>query len=94
MGLSLLFPLGINTSQKKQLLIYHNYGDVIVELHLKETLSLNQKTGTVVPFFSSSGTVLKRTISRKEVFQPHLPVRLPCYDLALVTDLALGRSLR
>ena len=32
--------------------------------------------------------------SRKEVFQPHLPVRLPCYDLALVTDLALGRSLR
>jgi len=28
------------------------------------------------------------------VFQPHLPVRLPCYDLALVTDLALGRSLR
>jgi len=33
-------------------------------------------------------------VSRKEVFQPHLPVRLPCYDLALVTDLALGRSLR
>ena len=32
--------------------------------------------------------------SRKEVFQPHLPVRLPCYDLALVTDFALGRSLR
>ena len=57
-------------------------------------LLLNQKTGTVVPFFTSSGTVLKRTISRKEVFQPHLPVRLPCYDLALVTDLALGRSLR
>ncbi len=34
------------------------------------------------------------TFSRKEVFQPHLPVRLPCYDLALVTDFALGRSLR
>ncbi len=34
------------------------------------------------------------SFSRKEVFQPHLPVRLPCYDLALVTDLALGRSLR
>ena len=32
--------------------------------------------------------------SRKEVFQPHLPVRLPCYDLAPVTGLALGRSLR
>ena len=29
--------------------------------------------------------------SRKEVFQPHLPVRLPCYDLAPVTTFALGR---
>jgi len=32
--------------------------------------------------------------SRKEVFQPHLPVRLPCYDLAPVTSSTLGRSLR
>ena len=32
--------------------------------------------------------------SRKEVFQPHLPVRLPCYDLAPVTGITLGRSLR
>ena len=32
--------------------------------------------------------------SRKEVFQPHLPVRLPCYDLAPVTGLALGRASR
>jgi hypothetical protein len=23
---------------------------------------------------------------RKEVIQPHLPVRLPCYDLVLITD--------
>ena len=33
-------------------------------------------------------------LSRKEVFQPHLPVRLPCYDLAPITGFALGRSLR
>ena len=32
--------------------------------------------------------------SRKEVFQPHLPVRLPCYDLAPVTGFALGRASR
>ena len=31
---------------------------------------------------------------RKEVFQPHLPVRLPCYDLAPITGFALGRSSR
>ena len=32
--------------------------------------------------------------SRKEVFQPHLPVRLPCYDLAPIIGFALTRSLR
>ena len=37
---------------------------------------------------------LVRTTSRKEVFQPHLPVRLPCYDLAPITRFTLGRSLR
>ncbi len=30
---------------------------------------------------------------RKEVIQPHLPVRLPCYDLAPVTGFTLGSSL-
>ena len=30
----------------------------------------------------------------KSVFQPHLPVRLPCYDLAPITSFTLGRSLR
>ena len=32
--------------------------------------------------------------SKKEVFQPHLPVRLPCYDLAPVTGFTLNGSLR
>ena len=31
---------------------------------------------------------------RKEVIQPHLPIRLPCYDLAPIRDLALGAGLR
>ena len=30
---------------------------------------------------------------RKEVIQPHLPVRLPCYDLVLITDPTLDSSL-
>ena len=34
------------------------------------------------------------SFSRKEVFQPHLPVRLPCYDLAPITCFTLGRSSR
>ena len=38
--------------------------------------------------------VLPSKDSRKEVFQPHLPVRLPCYDLAPITGLTLGRPSR
>ncbi len=30
---------------------------------------------------------------RKEVIQPHLPVRLPCYDFVPITDPTLGSSL-
>ena len=39
-------------------------------------------------------TIESRRHSRKEVFQPHLPVRLPCYDLAPITSFTLGRSVR
>ncbi len=32
-------------------------------------------------------------LPRKEVIQPHLPVRLPCYDFVPVAAPALGRCL-
>ena len=32
-------------------------------------------------------------IPRKEVIQPHLPIRLPCYDLVPLTSLTFGTSL-
>ena len=31
-------------------------------------------------------------IPRKEVIQPHLPIRLPCYDLVPLTGITLGAS--
>ena len=37
---------------------------------------------------------LSRCVPRKEVIQPHLPVRLPCYDFVPVAAPALGRCLR
>ena len=37
---------------------------------------------------------MRVVFSKKELIQPHLPVRLPCYDLALVTSFTLGGSLR
>ena len=37
---------------------------------------------------SQAGTLLE--ISRKEVIQPQVPLRLPCYDFAPVTELTFG----
>ena len=53
----------------------------------------NQPSPTVV-FTHLSMRASCHSSSKKEVFQPHLPVRLPCYDLAPVTGFALGRSSR
>ena len=36
---------------------------------------------------------LGELLLRKEVIQPHLPVRLPCYDLVLITDPTFDSSL-
>ena len=40
-------------------------------------------------FFELTGST--ELFPRKEVIQPHLPVRLPCYDFTPVTNPALGR---
>ncbi len=32
-------------------------------------------------------------LHRKEVIQPHLPIRLPCYDLTPITDPTFGSCL-
>ena len=53
-----------------------------------------RRDGDGLPQGLSGCSNLKEGGSRKEVFQPHLPVRLPCYDLAPVTDFALGRASR
>jgi hypothetical protein len=37
--------------------------------------------------------VLSYDFLRKEVIQPHLPVRLPCYDFTLLTKHTLGAPL-
>ena len=66
--------------------------------HVKDRYSyckLFQKTRNVFfdKYLKKRQTTLygiKGNHSRKEVFQPHLPVRLPCYDLAPVIGFTLG----
>ena len=38
-------------------------------------------------------TCKEQFLSFKEVIHPHLPVRVPCYDLVPLTPLTFGRSL-
>jgi hypothetical protein len=37
--------------------------------------------------------MISPSLLRKEVIQPHVPVRLPCYDFIPVTDPTFGSSL-
>ena len=46
-------------------------------------LYFNNRVVHPIPYF----------ILRKEVIQPHLPIRLPCYDFTPVISPAFGRSL-
>ena len=39
--------------------------------------------------FLIKGMISVTSHLRKEVIQPHLPVRLPCYDFAPITDFTL-----
>ena len=59
----------------------------------KATDDFSTLSSGTIPTLSRCGKG-KSGLSRKEVFQPHLPVRLPCYDLAPITSFTLGRSLR
>ncbi len=46
-----------------------------------------------LPWPVPSGDCWKLVLPRKEVIQPHLPVRLPCYDFVPVARPTLGRCL-
>ena len=51
-----------------------------------------KRAGRLSRAFRSARGVNLLGVSRKEVIQPQVPLRLPCYDFAPVTDLAFGRS--
>ena len=49
------------------------------------------RTGSC-PLFELKFVSLRIYLPRKEVIQPHLPIRLPCYDFAPVIGPAFGSS--
>ena len=50
------------------------------------------RTGSC-PLFELKFVSLRMYLPRKEVIQPHLPVRLPCYDFTPLTNHTFGASL-
>ena len=56
-----------------------------------------KKSATPISFILSRLSLLTSHLSflllRKEVIQPHVPVRLPCYDFTPITDPTFGGSL-
>ena len=63
---------------------------------LFHTSTPTRKPGTVPDAWATRRTPDRRPekkLRRKEVIQPHLPVRLPCYDLVPITSLTLDGSI-
>ena len=62
---------------------------------LFHTSTPTPKPGTIPGAWATRRTPDRRPekLRRKEVIQPHLPVRLPCYDLVPITSLTLDGSI-
>ena len=60
-------------------------------LYIQETVDYSEIMLTFHPIHITMNRGL--IIPRKEVIQPQVPLRLPCYDLAPVTELTIGRRL-
>ena len=60
---------------------------------LSSSLKLTKYDCTTSSPFSNNHLWLSELLLRKEVIQPQVPLRLPCYDLVPITSLAIGRCL-
>ena len=75
------------------------------EVFLSEALKIKQCTEisfarttsltTLLPFDLDglNGLFIRSVLHRKEVIQPHLPIRLPCYDFTPVANPTFGSAL-
>jgi hypothetical protein len=63
------------------------YADFPVQIALQDAAGFIERKNSLE---DSSTTPGLRKSLRKEVIQPQVPLRLPCYDLVPVTSLAVG----
>jgi len=96
----------ILVSVSEQVRLSANKNLLVVNFYWKQMLpifSATKRGGSAKAFWRKKKWIAKRTARlkrtanlfhekkiRKEVIQPHVPVRLPCYDLAPVTGFTLA----
>src|ERR1700737_3816007 len=61
--------------------------------HKFSVLSRPGMASSVLPSLQQRGQPTGCVLPRKEVIQPHLPVRLPCYDFTPITNPTLDACL-
>ena len=71
------------------------YACMSVEQIAKKRENLGTRHNPLVRLATIASLDLGRSflLLKKEVIQPHLPIRLPCYDFTPVIDLTLGGCL-
>ena len=70
-----------------------SYRPGVIDVEKEQSVCFEKVARPHQPYKASSSSappLAGRELLRKEVIQPHLPVRLPCYDLAPVTGFTLG----
>jgi hypothetical protein len=55
--------------------------------------STNEQPPEVIRFRPALDVFQRQTLLRKEVIQPHLPVRLPCYDFVPIASPTFDHSI-
>ena len=57
------------------------------------SLKIEQQPSYALYSYQITFGSLSAVLLRKEVIQPHLPIRLPCYDLTPIIEPTFGHSL-
>ena len=61
-----------------------------VDRRRRGSLSEGEEANSAVAGATAASIDLRKLLPRKEVIQPHLPIRLPCYDFTPITNPTFG----
>ena len=78
----------------RQVLSQLSYTPTFVDTAIGQENKQREKSPTTIrEFLTLDVFFITTTLHRKEVIQPHLPIRLPCYDFTPVANPTFGSAL-